>query len=97
MAAALIDFLVTPDNQKAMKYSNSAVTGAEPEKATLPLSYEWTQGPGKQPFYTIQDQAFPKQQADQYFSIQSNVLQGSVSPAQAATQMQQAISAWAKG
>lgn len=97
MAAALIDFLVTPDNQKAMKYSNSAVSGAEPEKATLPLSYEWTQGPGKQPFYTIQDQAFPKQQADQYFSIQSNVLQGSVSPAQAATQMQQAISAWAKG
>lgn len=97
MAAALIDFLVTPDSQKAMKYSNSAVTGAEPEKATLPLSYEWVQGAGKQPFYTIQDQAFPKQQADQYFAVQSNVLQGSVTPAQAATQMQQAISAWAKG
>jgi raffinose/stachyose/melibiose transport system substrate-binding protein len=59
-AAALIDFLVQPDSQKAMKYGNSAVTGAEPDKATLPLSYEWTQGPGKQPFYTIQDQAFPR-------------------------------------
>jgi raffinose/stachyose/melibiose transport system substrate-binding protein len=96
MAAALIDFLVQPDSQKAMKYGQSAVIGAEPDKATLPLSAEWTQGPGKQPFYTIQDQAFPKQQADQYFAIQSNVLQGSVSPADAAKQMQQAISAWAK-
>jgi ABC-type glycerol-3-phosphate transport system substrate-binding protein len=95
-AAALIDFLVQPDSQKAMKYGQSAVIGAEPEKGTLPLSYEWTQGPGKQPFYTIQDQAFPKQQADQYFAIQSNVLQGSVTPAEAAKQMQQAISAWAK-
>ena len=48
MAAALIDFLVKPDSQKTMKYGNSAVTGAEPDKATLPLSDEWTQGPGKQ-------------------------------------------------
>jgi ABC-type glycerol-3-phosphate transport system substrate-binding protein len=95
-AAALIDFLVQPDNQKAMKYGNSAVTGAEPDKATLPLSYEWTQGPGKQPFYTIQDQAFPKKVSDQYFSIQSAVLQGKTSPAEAAKQMQDAVSAWAK-
>jgi raffinose/stachyose/melibiose transport system substrate-binding protein len=95
-AAALIDFLVQPDNQKAMKYGNSAVPGAEPDKATLPLSYEWTQGPGKQPFYTIQDQAFPKKVADQYFSIQSAVLQGKTSPAEAAKQMQDAVSAWAK-
>ncbi len=96
MAAALIDFLVSTDSQKTMKYGNSAVKGAEPDKATLPLSYEWTQGPGAQPFYTIQDQAFPKQQADQYFAIQSNVLQGTITPAEAAKQMQQAISAWAK-
>jgi ABC-type glycerol-3-phosphate transport system substrate-binding protein len=95
-AAALIDFLVLPESQKTMKYGNSAVIGAEPDKAGLPLSAEWTEGPGKQPFYTIQDQAFPKQQADQYFAIQSNVLQGSVTPAEAAKQMQQAISAWAK-
>ena len=62
----------------------------------LPLSYQWSQGPGKQPFYTIQDQAFPKKQADQYFSIQSDVLQGKITPEEAAKQMQSAVSAWAK-
>ena len=35
---------------------------------------------GKQPFYTIQDQAFPKKVADQYFAIQSDVLQGQDHP-----------------
>ena len=58
------------------KISASTVTGAEPDQKELPLSYQWSQGPGKQPFYTIQDQAFPKKVADQYFAIQSDVLQG---------------------
>jgi hypothetical protein len=44
----------------------------------------------------IQDQAFPKKVADQYFAIQSDVLQGKVTPAEAAKQMQSAVSAWAK-
>ena len=74
----------------------STVTGAEPDQKELPLSYQWSQGPGKQTFYTIQDQAFPKKVADQYFSIQSAVLQGKTSPAEAAKQMQDAVSAWAK-
>jgi ABC-type glycerol-3-phosphate transport system substrate-binding protein len=95
-AAALIDFIVQPDTQKALKISASTVNGAEPDKAELPLSYEWSQGPGKQPFYTIQDQAFPKKQADQYFAIQSDVLQGKTSPAEAATKMQAVVAAWAK-
>lgn len=95
-AAALIDFIVKPESQQEMKITSSAVTGAEPDKTALPLSYEWSQGPGKDPFYTIQDQAFPKQQADQYFAIQSDVLQGKVSPEEAAKQMQDVISAWAK-
>lgn len=64
-AAALIDFLVQPATQKALKLTASAVIGAEPAQAELPLSYQWAQGPGKQPFYTIQDQAFPKKEADQ--------------------------------
>lgn len=97
MAAALIDYLVKPESQKAMKITASAVNGAEPDKSELPLSYEWSQGPGKEPFFTIQDQAFPKKQADQYFAIQSDVLQGKASPADAAKRMQEAISAWAKG
>ena len=46
-AAALLDFLVQPDTQKALKITASTVAGAEPDKATLPLSYEWAQGPGQ--------------------------------------------------
>ena len=95
-AAELIDFIVKPETQKALKISASTVTGAEPDEKTLPLSYKWSQGPGKNPFYTIQDQAFPKQQADQYFSIQSDILQGKITPAEAAKKMQDVVSAWAK-
>jgi raffinose/stachyose/melibiose transport system substrate-binding protein len=95
-AAELIDFIVKPETQKALKISASTVTGAEPDETELPLSYKWSQGPGKNPFYTIQDQAFPKQQADQYFSIQSDILQGKISPAEAAKKMQDVVSAWAK-
>ena len=97
MSAALIDYIVKPESQKAMKITASAVTGAEPDKSELPLSYEWSQGPGKEPFFTIQDQALPKKQADQYFAIQSDVLQGKASPADAAKRMQEVISAWTKG
>jgi raffinose/stachyose/melibiose transport system substrate-binding protein len=95
-SAELIDFIVKPETQKALKITASTVAGAEPDPKELPLSYQWSQGPGKQPFYTIQDQAFPKKVADQYFSIQSDVLQGKTSPAEAAKQMQSAVSAWAK-
>ncbi|SNY24155.1 ABC transporter substrate-binding protein [Paractinoplanes atraurantiacus] len=96
MAAALIDFLIQPASLEAVKVTNAIVAGAEPDKAALPLSYEWSQGPGKQPFYTIQDQALPKKQADQYFAIQSNVLQGKTTPADAAKKMQDVIKAWKK-
>jgi raffinose/stachyose/melibiose transport system substrate-binding protein len=95
-AAALIDFIVKPETQKALKISASTVAGAEPDEKELPLSYKWSQGPGKNAFYTIQDQAFPKQQADQYFSVQSNILQGKVDPAEAAKKMQDVVSAWVK-
>ena len=95
-SAELIDFIVKPETQKALKISASTVAGAEPDQKTVPLSYEWAQGPGKKPFYTIQDQAFPKQQSDQYFSIQSDLLQGKITPEEAAKKMQDVVSAWAK-
>jgi raffinose/stachyose/melibiose transport system substrate-binding protein len=95
-AAELINHLVQPDTQKALKISASTVKGAEPDQKAAPLAYEWSQGPGQEPFYTIQDQAFPKQQADQYFAIQSDILQGKVDPAGAAKKMQDVVSAWAK-
>ena len=95
-AAELLNFIVQPDTQKSLKITASTVTGAEPDPAELPLSAEWAQGPAKNPFYTIQDQAFPKQQADQYFAIQSDLLQGKVDPAGAAKRMQDVVSAWVK-
>lgn len=95
-AAELINFIVQPDTQKALKISASTVKGAEPDQQTAPLAYTWSQGPGQQPFYTIQDQAFPKQQSDQYFAIQSDLLQGKISPAEAAKKMQDVVSAWTK-
>ena len=96
-SAALIDFIVQPATQKAMQVSASTVKGAEPDPKALPLSAEWSQKYGGNPFYTIQDQAFPKKQADQYFSIQSDLLQGSVTPEAASKKMQEVVSAWAKG
>ena len=97
-SAELIDFIVKPETQKALKISASTVTGAEPDPrgTSAVLSVVADAGPGNQTFYTIQDQAFPKKVADQYFSIQSAVLQGKTSPAEAAKQMQDAVSAWAK-
>jgi raffinose/stachyose/melibiose transport system substrate-binding protein len=95
-SAELIDYIVQPETQKALKIGSSTVAGAEPNPQDSPLSYQWAQGPGKQPFYTIQDQAFPKKVADQYFAIQSDLLQGKITPEEAAKQMQDAVSAWAK-
>jgi raffinose/stachyose/melibiose transport system substrate-binding protein len=95
-AADLLNFLIQPDAQKAMQNTSSTVTGAGPDAAKLPLSAQWTEINKTSPFYTVQDQAFPKQQSDQYFSVQSNILQGSVTPAEAAKKMQEIVSAWAK-
>lgn len=90
-AAALIDYILQPDSQKSLQITASTVAGAEPDKAKLPLSYQWSEINKTSSFYTIQDQAFPKKQADQYFSVQSDVLQGKMSPADAAKQMQTVV------
>lgn len=95
-AAALLDFIVQPEVVKALQITASTVKGAEPDPKALPLSAEWAEKYGSNPFYTIQDQAFPKKQADQYFSVQSDLLQGSMAPDAAAKKMQEIVSAWAK-
>src|SRR3712207_6254847 len=61
-AAELIDHIVKPETQKALQVSTSSVKGAEPDKSKTPLSAQWTEINKTSPFYTIQDQAFPKQQ-----------------------------------
>jgi raffinose/stachyose/melibiose transport system substrate-binding protein len=95
-AAALIDFLVQPATQKELGITGSTVNGAEPDKAELPLAYQWSQINQANPFYTVQDQAFPKQQTDQYFTVQSEILQGKTTPAAAAKRMQDIVSSWTK-
>ena len=94
LAAAFVDFFVSIPSQKEMQNSSSCVDGAGPDPAKYPLSAEWAKGPGKDPFYTIQDQAFPKLQADGYFAIQSEVLQGISTPQVAAKKMQDVIKSW---
>lgn len=95
-AADLLNFIIQPDVQKALQITSSTVTGAEPDEAKLPLSVQWSEINKTSPFYTVQDQAFPKQQSDQYFSVQSDILQGKLSPAEAAKKMQDIVSAWTK-
>ena len=96
LAAQLIDFFISPESQKAMKVSSSTVKGAEPSATDYPLSVDWLKKSGANPFYVIQDQAFPKKEADGYFAIQSDVLQGTTAPADAAKKMQAIIAAWQK-
>ena len=95
-SAELIDFIVKPETQKALKISASTVTGAEPDPRNCRCPTSGRKDRESSPFYTIQDQAFPKKLADQYFAIQSDVLQGKITPEEAAKQMQSAVSAWAK-
>jgi raffinose/stachyose/melibiose transport system substrate-binding protein len=94
LAAAFVDFFVSVPSQKEMKLAASAVNGAEPDPAKFPLSVEWAKGPNQDPFYTVQDQALPKLQADGYFAIQSEVLQGISTPEVAAKKMQDVIKSW---
>jgi raffinose/stachyose/melibiose transport system substrate-binding protein len=89
-AAKLLDFLAKPDTQKALQNTQSTVV--PPDAAQFPLSVQAAEIASKQPFYTIQDQALPADVANAYFSIQSEVIQGSVTPAEAAKQMQAAVS-----
>ena len=90
-AAKLLDFLSQPSTLKALNVTNTSVKGAEPDAGKFPLSAELTKIASDSPFYTIQDQAFPAKLANTYFDIQSKVVQGQLSPAEAAKQMQAAV------
>jgi hypothetical protein len=80
--------------QEALQNTQSAALGAPPDAEQFPLSARWVEIRETSEIYTIQDQAFPKAVADSYFSVQSQVLQGDSSPADAARDMQQIVSEW---
>lgn len=92
-AAKLLDWLSRPETLKALNVGNTPVIGAEADPAELPLTAEVTEIAANSPFYTIQDQAFPAELSNTYFEIQSQVLQGQLSPEDAAKQMQEAVPA----
>lgn len=94
-AARLLDFLVRPQVQRELENTRSTVLGAEPAPDTWPLSAETIRITRSQPFYTIQDQAFSKYTSDSYFAVQSDVLQGNITPEEAASQMQDVVADWA--
>lgn len=92
-AAQLLDWLSQPETLKALGTTNTSVVGAEPDPDEFPLSAEVAEIAASAPFYTIQDQAFPAELANTYFEIQSQVVQGQLSPEDAAAQMQEAVPA----
>jgi raffinose/stachyose/melibiose transport system substrate-binding protein len=90
-AAKLLDFLSQPATLKKLGTTNTPVVGAAPDPDKYPLSAEVAKIAATRPFYTIQDQAFPAQLANTYFDIQSKVVQGQMTPEEAAKQMQKAV------
>jgi raffinose/stachyose/melibiose transport system substrate-binding protein len=94
-AAQLIDFLIQPEAQLAMGNGQTATIEAAPQPDVKPLSAQWSQFQQEAPYYLVMDQAFPKDVADGYFQVQSDVLQGNVTPAEAAQAMEELVSQWA--
>lgn len=95
-AAQLIEFLMQPEQQRGQNNNRSTVLEATPDKSKLPHGAEWARIQQEAPSYVIQDQAFPKDLADGYFKVQSDVLQGNITPQQAAEQMDTLVSQWEK-
>lgn len=87
-AAQVMNCMVQPEFVATAKIGNSTVIAAKPDAATDPLGAQNFDILNNEPFYTIMDQALPAEQINGYFDIQSKVIQGSLTPEEAATQMQ---------
>ncbi|MEU5027511.1 ABC transporter substrate-binding protein [Streptomyces milbemycinicus] len=95
--AKLYDFLLTPGAQRTFASFRTPVNGITADAKTFPLNTKWLEYGKKYEHYTIQDQAFPKDVADSYFEIQSDIAQGKASAREAGARMQDAVSTWKKG
>jgi raffinose/stachyose/melibiose transport system substrate-binding protein len=89
--AKLLNYLASPGNPVKAGYQYTPVLSDKPDAAEVPLAAQWADWQTQYANYTIQDQAFPKELADAYFEIQSDVTQGKQSPEEAAANMQKAI------
>ena len=91
-AAQLIDFLIQPEVQTALQAGQTATIEAAPQPDVKPLSAQWSEFQQEAPHYLVLDQAFPKELADGYFQVQSDVLQGNITPEEAAAEMDRLVS-----
>lgn len=91
-AAQIMNCMAQPAFVKAAQIGNSTVVAAKPDPTADPLGAQNFDILNSAPFYTIQDQALPAEQANGYFDVQSKVIQGTMTPAEAATQMQAVMS-----
>lgn len=92
-AAQLLDYLSQPETIQALGITNSAVTAGAVDAEEFPLAAENAKIGADEPFYTIQDQAFPPELATGFYEVQSQVVQGQLSPEDAAAKMQEIVPA----
>lgn len=95
-AAAFLNWWLKPANQ--IKYyavnGSSATKGGLPSKQANPQTYAYAQMVGAADTYPILDQSFPAEFMDStFYRLQSGVVAGQVTPADAAKQMQAGIAA----
>jgi raffinose/stachyose/melibiose transport system substrate-binding protein len=89
-AAALINFFTKPSSQETLQNAYTTVT-AVPSAKDYPGTAQWKTWLATHPHYVIQDQSLSTDAANAYFAIQSDVVQGRQTPADAASAMQKAI------
>jgi raffinose/stachyose/melibiose transport system substrate-binding protein len=95
-AEKLLNFWTKVSTEKLDQNAYSTVKGVPPLPGYFGTA-QWKTWLASHPHYVIQDQSLSTKLANAYFSIQSNVVQGSQSPAAAAKAMQQAVEASKSG
>lgn len=95
-AEKLLNFFTKVSAQKLDQNAYTTVKAVPPIPGYSGTA-QWKTWLASHPHYVIQDQSLSTKLANAYFSIQSNVVQGSQTPAAAAKAMQQAVEASKSG
>jgi len=92
----LLNFFTSVSSQELDQNAYTTVTAAPPISGYAGTA-QWTKWLAQHDHYVIQDQSLSTSLANAYFNIQSNVVQGTQTPAAAAAAMQQAAGASKSG
>jgi raffinose/stachyose/melibiose transport system substrate-binding protein len=95
-AEKLLNFFTSVSSQQMTQNAYTTVQGVPPIPGYTGTA-QWTKWLAQHDHYVIQDQSLSTSLANAYFSIQSNVVQGSQTPAAAAAAMQKAVGASRSG